>query len=194
MLTIHPKPLSTSSGLTFTIERGGAPAAFDVVFRALRDDPSFRSSFNEMLAGCPYEAFRWELPGLTSSMIDRPFECVVVESRELIRPAAPGAFEEHFADVSDGVAVFTNLGGDATLIVPNPIGPPSAYPHLAAFVRLAPAPQRDALWKAVAEAMRRRLSERPVWLSTAGAGVPWLHVRLDDRPKYYVHGPYRRLA
>ncbi len=31
----------------------------------------------------------------------------------------------------------------------------------------------------------------PVWLSTAGAGVSWLHVRLDDRPKYYGHGPYR---
>ena len=26
---------------------------------------------------------------------------------------------------------------------------------------------------------------RPVWLSTEGSGVPWLHVRMDSRPKYY---------
>lgn len=31
----------------------------------------------------------------------------------------------------------------------------------------------------------------PVWISTSGLGVPWLHVRIDDRPKYYQHAPYR---
>jgi len=28
--------------------------------------------------------------------------------------------------------------------------------------------------------------------STAGAGVSWLHVRLDDRPKYYGFKPYKK--
>jgi hypothetical protein len=36
------------------------------------------------------------------------------------------------------------------------------------------------------------LGVRPVWLSTAGAGVPWLHLRLDDRPRYYGFAPFRR--
>ncbi len=26
----------------------------------------------------------------------------------------------------------------------------------------------------------------------AGLGVAWLHIRLDDRPKYYRHAPYAR--
>lgn len=38
--------------------------------------------------------------------------------------------------------------------------------------------------------MTARVGTRPVWLSTAGAGVAWLHVRLDDRPKYYSYRPY----
>ncbi|MFY0533025.1 DUF6940 family protein [Nannocystis pusilla] len=33
-----------------------------------------------------------------------------------------------------------------------------------------------------------------VWLSTSGSAVPWLHVRLDARPKYYVFGPYRAVG
>lgn len=61
-------------------------------------------------------------------------------------------------------------------------------------MRQAPEPQKHALWQRVGAAMQRRLSAKPVWLSTAGAGVPWLHVRLDDRPKYYGHAPYRESA
>lgn len=29
-----------------------------------------------------------------------------------------------------------------------------------------------------------------IWMSTAGISTPWLHVRLDSRPKYYHYGPY----
>src|SRR4051812_31098730 len=46
--------------------------------------------------------------------------------------------------------------------------------------------QKHSLWGLVGAAMQRRLSTRPVWLSTAGAGVSRLHVRLDDQPKYMV--------
>jgi hypothetical protein len=91
-----------------------------------------------------------------------------------------------------GVVEFPNLGRDAIMVVPCPIGAASKYGHLAAFIRQAPESQKHALWEVVGEAMERRLGKSPVWLSTAGAGVSWLHVRLDDRPKYYGYGPYRR--
>jgi hypothetical protein len=41
--------------------------------------------------------------------------------------------------------------------------------------------------------MEKRLGARPIWLNTAGAGVPWFHVRLDKRPKYYGVDPYRQI-
>ena len=31
------------------------------------------------------------------------------------------------------------------------------------------------------------------WLSTAGMGVYWLHVRVDSRPKYYRYQGYKTL-
>ncbi len=33
--------------------------------------------------------------------------------------------------------------------------------------------------------------EKPVWISTAGTGVPFLHVRFDSRPKYYSWDEYK---
>ena len=81
---------------------------------------------------------------------------------------------------------------DAVMVVPSARAKPTAYGHLAAFVRHAPDAQRHALWQSVGESMTRRVGAKPVWLSTAGAGVSWLHVRLEDQPKYYRFGPSLR--
>ena len=34
--------------------------------------------------------------------------------------------------------------------------------------------------------------DRPMWLSTCGTGVAWVHMRLDQRPKYYTYTPFAR--
>jgi hypothetical protein len=118
------------------------------------------------------------------STADRPFEFVVLDSPELERRPTPEAFAEHFESArADDILEFSNLGGDAIMH--------SAYGHLGAFVRNAHEAQRLALWQAVGDATARRPGTMPVWLSTAGAGVAWLHVRLDDRPKYYAYAPFR---
>ncbi len=124
--------------------------------------------------------------------MSQPFEFVVLDRPGLARCPDPEAFAEHFVEGEIGVASFPNLGGDAIMVVPSPVAESAAYGHLAAFVRLAPEAQRHAFWQSVGEAMARRIGAKPVWLSTAGAGVSWLHVRLDDRPKYYGFGPYRQ--
>jgi hypothetical protein len=78
------------------------------------------------------------------------------------------------------------------LVVPCPLAEPPVFAHLAAFVRGGPEAQRHALWQSVGAAMAQRLGDKPVWLSTAGAGVSLLHVQLDDRPKYCGFAPYRQ--
>jgi hypothetical protein len=184
--------LRDGSGLRFAVELGGKPAAFADVLRGWREDVAFRAQYNSMLAAVPFAAFRWETPPVTHATLTRPFEFVVLDSPGLAGRPDPEAFAEHFAGAPQtGVVVFPNLGGDAILVVPSPDAEPSHYGHLAAFVRGAPERQRHALWQAVGEAMARRVGAKPVWLSTAGAGVSWLHVRLDDRPKYYGYAPYR---
>jgi hypothetical protein len=192
MWTARSESLADARGLRFVIEFDSRPAAVADVIRGWQHDSSFRSFFNALLADSPYPAFRWETPPVTSASATRPFEFVLLDSPELARRPDPEAFAEHFAGAETNVAMFPNIGGDAIMVVPYPVAKPSAYGHLAAFVRLAPEAQRHTLWQAVGEAMARRVGDKPVWLSTAGAGVSWLHVRLDDRPKYYGYEPYRR--
>ena len=176
----------------YTLRRDGAAVDCAEVLRCWRDDERFRSFYSGLLADAPYAAFRWETPALTSATIGKPFEFVLLDAPGLERPPEPEAFAEHFGRAKRDcpVVTFENLGKDAVLVVPEPAAAPPAYVHLAAFVRNAPAAQRHALWQAVATAMTQRLNAQPVWLSTAGAGVAWLHVRLDSRPKYYGFRPY----
>lgn len=147
--------------------------------------------FCDLLAASPFSAFRWETPPISSSTADRAFEFVLIDSPGLARPAQPDAFAEHFDARPDAdVLSFANLGGDAVMVVPAPRAEGDAYGHLAAFLRRAPRPQRLALWAEVARAALERLGSAPLWISTAGAGVAWLHVRIDDHPKYYGFDPY----
>ena len=190
MWTIQGEALPGDVGLHFGVDRDGQAASFAAVVDGWRGDPAFRSELNEALAGAPFGAFRWETPPVTLATVGQPFEFVLLDSPELARKADQRAFAEHFSGRLDVIS-FANLSGDAILVVPEPIAADPAYGHLAAFVRMAPEGQRQALWAAVGAAMAARLGDRPVWLSTAGAGVAWLHVRLDARPKYYGHDPYR---
>jgi hypothetical protein len=120
-----------------------------------------------------------------------PFECILASSLSLARMAQdPAAFAEHFEAGRD-VAAFGNLGGDAWLIAPAPERDGADFAHLAAFTATASPARQDALWAAVGAALQARIGARPLWLSTAGHGVAWLHVRLDSHPKYYRHAAYR---
>jgi hypothetical protein len=178
--------------IKFAIDLDSSGVSYAEVLTRWQKDAEFRAFFNDLLATAPFPAFRWETPPITSATATRNFEFVLLDSKGLARTSDPDAFAEHFGDsASAEVVTFANLGNDALMVVPRPIGNASAYGHLAAFVRKAPSRQIHLLWAAVGEAMTRRLGTEPVWLSTAGAGVSWLHVRLDSRPKYYAYTPYR---
>lgn len=99
------------------------------------------------------------------------------------------AFRSYFS--GGDVATFRNLGGDAILIAPSYEDSSCRYPHLAAFLRKAPDQQVRKLWRSVGQAVCGALSDQPIWISTSGLGVAWLHIRLDSSPKYYQYQPYK---
>jgi hypothetical protein len=171
MWTARSEELADARGLRFALDLGSRAATFADVLRGWQSDADFRSLFNALLADAPYSAFRWETPPVTTATVTRRFEFVLLDSPGLARRPDPEAFAGYFRGAAEwGVVEFLNQGGDALLVVPCPLAEPSAYGHLAAFVRGAPEPQRHALWQSVGRAMAGRIGPRPVWLSTAGAG------------------------
>lgn len=155
----------------------------------LKNDETFRSFFIELLSDVPFRAYHWETPPVTSSTMEQPFEFVVSRSPGIDLPPDPGPFRQYF-NSEDSVVVFNNLGNDAKLIAPAPTGQGLNYSHIGVFTDEAPKEQQQELWQRVGQVMEEQISDRPLWLNTAGGGVAWLHVRLDSRPKYYRHNPY----
>ena len=180
--------------LRFRLLREEEPLSWSGVVDRWQNDPSFRCFFVSILADAPFPAYFWETPPLTRATINQDFEFVLVDSQQLAGVRTDQrAFANHFASARPGTSVieFSNLGGDATLVVPCPRGKPSAYSQISAFARLAPDDQQHQLWKLVGATLERRLGAQLVWLSTSGLGIYWLHIRLDSSPKYYTHEPYR---
>jgi hypothetical protein len=158
-----------------------------------QSDESFRAYFVSTLKDAPFESFRWETPPVTQKSIHQLFEFVILDSPYLAQTADPSAFRAYFEDEDNEVIIFPNLGRDATLIVPTPKDELGIYAHLASFLRGARDQQIHALWRAVGKTMQKHIHQEPIWLSTAGGSVPWLHIRMDSRPKYYLYHPYKKM-
>ena len=191
MWDFHTDQLSPAT-LRAGLDAGGAAMTFAEVIGQWRKNDAFCAFWSESLSGVSFDAYCFEVPPLTRDSLARPFECIFVESPALARTTPdPGPFSELFRDSpACDVVVFENLGRDAVLVAPCPRSDPDCYTHLAAFARRAPLAQSKELWRRVAETLESCTGDAPVWLSTAGLGVYWLHVRLDSRPKYYRHRPY----
>jgi hypothetical protein len=171
----------------------GEAISYAAAVNLLDGSEDFRTWFVDALAGAPYSSYFWETPPITDNTMDRDFEYVLVDGPRLaVQSPDTRAFAEHFRDTdcAASIAVIPNLGGDAIMIVPQILGSKSAYTDLATFLRHGPDAQKHELLRALASAINERIGPRPVWVSTSGLGVAWLHLRLDSRPKYYQYRPF----
>lgn len=125
------------------------------------------------------------------------FEFMIIKAPELdYLQLDQNSFQNKFI-LNEKVISFNNLGGDASLIVPCPNKNESNeyMRNIHTFITHASDDLIELLWKKVAEVMIQRLEDnidQPIWLSTCGNGVYWLHVRLDSYPKYYSWVPYKK--
>ncbi|MEO1482264.1 MAG: hypothetical protein AAFU77_09160 [Myxococcota bacterium] len=175
-----------------TIHDGSDTMNFGEVVSRMIHQETFRYEFIRILSESPFAAYFWESPPVTRHTTSKDFRFVFVESKhlsELVQDPLP--FREHLRANSPCVS-FWNLGQNARLVAPTLVQSDANYAHLAAFVSSAPRRQQSAFWKMVGREIDQTLSDSPTWISTAGLGVAWLHLRLDARPKYYRHRPYTR--
>ncbi|MEM7370144.1 MAG: hypothetical protein AAF587_16170 [Bacteroidota bacterium] len=182
----------TGSIQKYFIRKKGNKLSYEEVIQLWINDEAFRETYISSLQKASFDGYFWETPPITKANIQQPFEFVLVKSAMLPRITADSqAFQNQFGNQENGIVTFPNLGGDATLVAPVPISEDEHYAHLAIFIQNAPHTQIHSLWRAVGLASLNKLSNQPMWISTAGLGVSWLHIRLDSRPKYYRFTPYK---
>lgn len=169
------------------------------------DALALAKEITKVITDTPYPGVFFETKGVTSKNANqKTFEFTIIDGEHLANfaepHADPEAFRQHLACSDNEYACqFFNLGGDAILVSPkktNPTKEDKVYSHLAAFLQGAPEEQVLQVWQKVAavydEILQTRESNKPVWFSTAGEGVFWLHFRFDDKPKYYHYFNFAR--
>jgi hypothetical protein len=169
----------------------GRSATRSELFEGLSADEACRNAVTTCLVGLSADQIYWETPPLSRSTAALSAEFVAVTTTGLTRAPDAAAFREFFQP-DQLVTSFSNLGGDAVLVAPTDCFPESRCSYLMPFLRSGQATQIHAVWAAVGREALRQLGDAPVWVSTSGGGVPWLHFRIESRPKYYSHDPYRR--
>ena len=190
--TAHIEPDENDRILTYQIEENGQFLSYNKVIDYWINNNTFRSFFSELIRDSKPAWYVWETPPITTRQINRPFEFVLVSIRPRPRHPDQYTFANYFNAVpnDNGVVAFENLGKDALLVVPSPLAASDDYSELSAFLQHAPDEQVHALWRVLGQHIRMQLGDRPIWISVAGGGVAWLHVRIDKRPKYYRYAPY----
>ncbi|MCU7944928.1 MAG: toll/interleukin-1 receptor domain-containing protein [Candidatus Thiodiazotropha sp. (ex Cardiolucina cf. quadrata)] len=168
--------------------------SFRKFFELMASREDFQRFLSRLLRESGLSSFLFEMPPLSASNMDWPVEFVLLPIPLMTGSPDRDVYAEYFSwpeAVARGVVSFPNLGKDALLVVPVPAHDSSDYKDLRSFLSNAPLEQQDALWSELGSQVLGNVSDRIIWVSVAGGGIPWLHFRLDNEPKYYRYAPYR---
>ncbi|WP_020568789.1 DUF6940 family protein [Neolewinella persica] len=176
------------------LQENGRPLAFTDVIKHWQDSAPFREFYTDTLLKHGGNGCFWEHPRLNKLTANQAYECVITQTdafslrtanfRPFSRAVSPG----------DRIATFPNLSGEALLVVPNPSDEINFNGRdLISFLRTAPDDFIHDLWENIGQETAKAIAtDAPFqYLSTHGLGVLWLHVRLEQGPKYYHHRAYR---
>lgn len=179
--------------LKFRIQCDGELLSYAQVIEKWIGDHDFRDFYCSLMKDSGLVSYVWETPAITTRSLERAFEFVLLSIPIWSGMPDLRTYEEYFdEDAGDhGVVAFPNIGNDALLVVPSPLTPGVDYSNLAAFFANAPEEQQHGLWRMLGNCAKERITGEPLWISVAGGGIAWLHVRLDSYPKYYRYGPYK---
>ncbi len=177
-------------GLERTIQDHGRALTVDELITGLVGRQELRALLTQDIREGGGQGCFFECAPMSPGRGEEVFRYVVLPSAAVagLRPD-PSPFR---GKLGAPVNRFRNLSGGSWLIAPSPRAATDSA-NLSRFLQTAPESVIDALWVeaglALADWLERR--RRKVWLSTSGLGVSWLHLRLDSRPKYITHQPYR---
>lgn len=143
----------------------------------------FILNFIQLLQDIPFATYQLQSPSIHKPI--KNFYMNVYESPGLQKMKLDTkTYKEYFKKNQD-IAVFCNLTNDTLLIVPKilPKTDKNIYKNISIYSRNAPLKQQVKLWKTVGKELDK--CKGGCYLNTHGYGIGWLHIRIDQTPKYY---------
>lgn len=192
----------------YRIFKGEEPLTYNILAQDLESETEniLKGLISDILKDSQFKAFFWEFaPVVPIEAKDTAVSFAITQSKQLEKIEQNSRpFKKHISKAREldvDVAVFKSLGGDAELIIPAPSANDEMlgyYSHIAGFVRNGKETEIFSLFRVLGNKLNERFidkekmrSAKPLWISTSGLGVYFLHLRLDSRPKYYVHKPFK---
>lgn len=156
-------------------------------FVNLMTDKKYILKFIKILQEIPFEYYVLQTPCFQKNNL---FEFVIINKPELKKMKLnTTVYKKYFNN--NKVTSFLNLTGDTTLIVPQILSnvDKNIYLNISTFSKNAPINQQILLWKKVIDEIKK--CKHKCFLSTHGLGIGWLHIRIDESPKYYLYDNYK---
>ena len=133
------------------------------------------------------KSFFWETSCVTKSL-STEYKEKYIENNELhkMKQNYQSFAKKINASQHKDVLSFFNLSKTSLLVVPKPRSN-KKFTTLKQFMDNATEKQQKVFWRKVVSCIHKMLKTHDkVWVSTHGRGVPYLHVRIDTVPKYYL--------
>lgn len=166
-------------------------------FGLLISSESFRNQIIQIFLESKFVNVFWEFPPYSTSTTQNMAEFAFVTTSNFDK-ANSSSFSEYLKGKKDGeIVMFKNPSGDTDLITINSSNTNNqTFCHIMEFMTNATYENKHNLLKKIGEEMIKHTNgknaKNPIYLSTHGHGVPWLHVRICNKPKYYSSA-YSRL-
>lgn len=180
------KTKKNKNTLQCTVYINNKRISFNKAMNQLQYNKVFRDEFIKVLKNSDFDGYFLEV-----APSNRLFEFTLVNAPVFKNITAdPRPFEDKFKKCNNkDVISFMNLSKTSRLIVPCPKKHDNTYTHIGNFIRNASDKQIHSLLKQIPIEVKK--CKKPIWLSTSGLGVYWLHIRLDPTPKYYTTKKYK---
>ena len=167
-------------------------------YNLIKISPKLINDIISILKTSPFESYYLEFNPVSWNLLaERCFEFVITKTTGFIIKTDMMTFgETNINTNSNNIYTFPNLSKKSILVSPcyNHNYNINIYNNIGTFMRSSNLEQQFLLFSTVFAELLTQLKKNKnnfLWLSTHGKGVAWLHVRIDDNPKYISYQPYK---
>lgn len=169
----------------------------------LTDHENFREFLTLTLKKSYLMSFFFECSPISRKLYKQnaPFSFYLIDAPELENVIPDNRAFDMYEKCDDETGAISTVSKskDAVLVIPCPrmiddensadYGDDRWYGTLRQFVDNSDAFSYDSLWYTVGKklvSLLKKYRKRTLYLNTHGTAVPWLHIRIDSKPKYYI--------